>query len=97
MFFLLSAWFCDRLGKDFSASQGPDLDLFLSESQPMEDGAPRVKDLKAFSGAQNYALDGIVADSQSLADINYVTIYCVAFSVDFGFAELKSEADGTGE
>lgn len=74
--------------EEFSTENGPDLYLYLVQSP---DGKPRneadfvsLGRLRATSGNQNYELPA----GTDLSQIQAVTIWCKAFSVNFGYAPL---------
>lgn len=75
--------------EEFSTENGPDLYLYLVRNSG---GSPRgeadfvsLGRLKGTSGNQNYELPA----GTDTASIQSVTVWCRAFSVNFGYAELK--------
>ena len=73
--------------EDFSGRNGPDLFVYLSpEPDGYAKGAIELGRLKATDGSFNYAVPSGVDVSQARS----VVIWCKAFSVQFGAAELRS-------
>jgi hypothetical protein len=71
-------------GADFESVNGPRLEVFLSKSGLPSDGITLGK-LRQVSGAHSYELpSGVAIDTY-----DYVIVYCVAFNVVFGTAQLK--------
>lgn len=69
--------------ESFGATNGPDLFVYLSADRSASDYV-NLGQLKGNVGDQNYA----IPDSVDLAKYGYVLIWCRAFSVPFGSAEL---------
>jgi hypothetical protein len=77
------------LSKDFETPPGPDLFVFLSPTESVEADAVKIAALESFTGAQLYLVpDGVTTESHP-----YVIIYCVPFSVVFGYADLLGLAE----
>jgi hypothetical protein len=71
-------------GDDFESVNGPRLEVFLSKSGLPSDGITLGK-LRQLSGAHSYELPAGVA----IDTYDYVIVYCVAFNVVFGTAQLN--------
>ena len=74
-------------GTDFTASNGPGLFVYLSNSQNSVAGGVEAGKLKRNSGAQNYLI------SMSQAQLNsykYVLIYCKPFGIPFGIGTFTN-------
>ena len=72
--------------EDFSVRNGPDLYVYLSpDPSGYVDGAFELGTLKATDGAFNYEIPPTV----DIAAIRSIVIWCKAFSVEFGSAELS--------
>jgi Electron transfer DM13/Bacterial Ig-like domain (group 2) len=70
-------------GEDFKSSNGPGLAVFLAKNASgalNSQNSLKIADLKATSGAQEYAVPAGV----KLADYDYVAVYCVPFNIRFG-------------
>lgn len=72
--------------ENFKVTNGPDLFVYLATDNSASDFIDIGK-LKANNGNQNYQ----VPDATDLAKYDTVLIWCKAFSVLFGSAELKSQ------
>ena len=82
--------------EDLDTSDGPDLEVWLSDAKVVEgkagwhvfdDGKARsLGQLKGNKGSQNYAIPADV----DLRDFSSVSIWCNRFNVSFGAAELKA-------
>lgn len=72
--------------ENFKVTNGPDLFVYLATDNSASDFIDIGK-LKANNGNQNYQ----VPDGTDLAKYDTVLIWCKAFSVLFGSAELKSQ------
>ncbi|MCU0382112.1 MAG: DM13 domain-containing protein, partial [Chitinophagaceae bacterium] len=70
--------------ENFSASNGPDLKVYLSRDRSASSFIT-LGSLKSVSGNQNYALTGM----PDLAEYPYALIWCQQFGVLFGAANLK--------
>lgn len=69
--------------EDFDSTNGPDLKVYLSNDLEASEYVSLGK-LKGNKGNQNYALEGV-----NYGDYEYVLIWCEAFSVLFGYAEIN--------
>jgi len=69
---------------DFSVTNGPDIRVFLARVPRVEAGDVDLGSVRVTEGAANYAVPAGV-DPQTFA---YVVIWCVPFSVQFGYAAL---------
>lgn len=74
----------ELLFKNFKTDDGPDLDVYLCTTIDATDFV-NAGDLKGIEGDYSYT---IPADTD-LTKYKYVVIWCVDFSVSFGYAELK--------
>ncbi len=72
--------------ENFKVTNGPDLFVYLATDKSASDFID-IGNLKANIGNQNYQ----VPDGTDLAKYNTVLIWCKAFSVLFGSADLKSQ------
>ncbi len=70
---------------DFSVTNGPDIDVFLSKGSRVGAGDVNLGSVKATEGSSNYA----VPAGANPRDFAYVVIWCVPFSVQFGYAALS--------
>ncbi len=70
--------------ENFSVTNGPNLHVYLSDTPDVSSGYLDLGALKATEGSSNYAFPSN-ADPR---DYRYVVIWCVPFSVQFGYAEL---------
>jgi len=77
--------FIVSLDADFSASSGPGLHVYLSDSDATASAGVDLGDLKSRTGAQSYEVPTNI-DANAF---KYVLIYCKPFSVTFGAAEMK--------
>ena len=73
--------------ENFKATNGPDLYVYLSADEGASDFVNLGK-LKASSGNHNY----VIPDDTDLDKYNKVLVWCKAFSVLFGSAELTSSS-----
>lgn len=74
-----------RFGNDFSSSNGPGLEVFLSTTNTVGANSRNLGRLQRTSGAQSYSVPAGV----SLTTYNWVIIHCVPFNVTFGYAQLQ--------
>ena len=74
-----------RFTASFSASNGPGLHVYLSNSNGGVAGGVDLGELKRNSGAQTYA----VPASVTLNSYNYIIIHCQPFNVPFGYGEFQ--------
>lgn len=74
-----------RLGSDFSSSNGPRLEVFLSATNTVGANSLNLGGLQRTSGVQSYNVPAGVA----LTTYNWVIIHCVPFNVTFGHAQLR--------
>ncbi|GAB2584638.1 DM13 domain-containing protein [Kribbella endophytica] len=82
--------------EDLDTSDGPDLEVWLSDAKVVEgkagwhvfdDGKARsLGQLKGNKGSQNY----VIPSEVDLEDFSSVSIWCNRFNVSFGAAELKT-------
>lgn len=70
--------------EDFSVTNGPGLHVYLARGPRVAEGDLDLGSLKASQGASNYPLPGGVNPRA----YDYVVIWCVPFSVQFGYARL---------
>lgn len=73
-----------RFEDDFKVTNGPDLFVYLGKSGKY-DASANLGVLKGNIGSQNYE----IPESIDLAEYDSVWVWCRAFSVGFGVAELK--------
>ncbi|MFD2671472.1 DM13 domain-containing protein [Marinicrinis sediminis] len=74
--------------EDFETTNGPDLFVYLvKEGQSTSEGL-RLGSLKGNIGNQNYEIPGDV----DVSEYAKVVIWCKAFDVDFGYAELVPQS-----
>ena len=73
-----------RFEDDFSVTNGPDLFVYLGKDGRYDPDA-RIESLKGNMGSQNYEIPGSIA----VSNYNEVWVWCRAFSVAFGKAELN--------
>ncbi|NBI30392.1 DM13 domain-containing protein [Chengkuizengella marina] len=71
--------------ENFEATNGPDLYVYLAKSGEETSDGIRLEKLKGNVGDQNYLLPAGV----DLTEYDKVVIWCKAFDVDFGYAELS--------
>ncbi len=72
------------LGSDFISSDGPDVDVYLSQTNTVTGTSLSLGSIISSSGAQQYP----VPSGVQLDDFDWVIIHCVAFNVTFGYARL---------
>lgn len=70
--------------ENFTVTNGPDLNVYLARAPFVGDGDVDLGSLKATHGSSNYLLP----DGVDPTTYDYVVIWCVPFSVQFGYAEL---------
>jgi len=70
---------------DFSLTDGPGLNVYLSDAEFVTQNAIDLGSFISPIGAQNYGIPNGV----SLDDYTHVVVYCVPFSVIFAYAELR--------
>lgn len=70
---------------DFSSSNGPGLEVFLSTTKTVGASSVNLGRLQRTTGAQSYN----VPNSVTLTSHDWVIIHCVPFNVTFGFAQLR--------
>lgn len=80
-----------RFGEDFVSDPGPDLDIYLSADTSADGDTDsfvtdfvNLGDLVSTNGAQEY----VIPDGLDLSAYNTVSVWCVAFGVVFGAADL---------
>ncbi|WP_373231450.1 DM13 domain-containing protein [Cohnella sp.] len=71
--------------EQFDVTNGPDLYVYLTKPGSSAADGVQLAKLKGNIGDQNYELP----EDIDLSEYSTVVIYCKAFSVDFGYAELK--------
>ena len=74
-----------KFGSDFSSSNGPGLEVFLSTANTVGSNSLNLGRLQRTSGAQSYN----VSSGVTLTTYNWVIIHCVPFNVTFGYAQLQ--------
>lgn len=72
---------------DFTASNGPGLFVYLSNSQENVTGGVEVGQLQSNSGAQSYTIS--MSDAQ-LGTYRFVLIYCKPFGIPFGIGTFNN-------
>ena len=70
---------------EFSVTNGPDIHVFLATAARVAPGDLDLGSVKVTEGSSNYAVPAGV-DPRAYA---YVVIWCVPFSVQFGYAQLS--------
>ena len=70
---------------NFSVTNGPDIDVFLAKGPRVALGDVNLGSVKVTEGSSNYGVPAGV-NPQEFA---YVVIWCVPFSVQFGYAALS--------
>jgi len=74
-----------KLGEDFSSSNGPGLEVFLSATNTVGANSISLGRLQKTSGAQSYNVPSAV----TLTTYDWVIIHCVPFNATFGYAQLR--------
>ncbi len=74
-----------RFGSNFSSSNGPGLEVFLSTTNAVGSNSRNLGRLQRTSGEQSYNVPAGV----TLTTYNWVIIHCVPFNVTFGYARLQ--------
>jgi len=74
-----------QFGSNFSTSNGPGLEVFLSTTNAVGANSRNLGRIKSTAGAQSYNVPAGV----SLSTYNWVIIHCVPFNVTFGYAKLE--------
>ncbi len=74
-----------NFGSNFSSSNGPGLEVFLSTTKTVGANSVNLGRLQRTTGAQSYN----VPNSVTLTSHEWVIIHCVPFNVTFGFAQLR--------
>jgi len=74
-----------ELGSNFSASNGPELYVYLSNNSNSISGGFEVSELRKNSGSDLYEID----ESITIDQFNHVIIYCKPFGLAFGSASLN--------
>ena len=73
---------------NFKTDSGPDLNIYLSASIPDADNDfIDLGNIKGLDGNFTYDLP----DNVDYAHYKYVVVWCVAFKVNFGYAELEAQ------
>ncbi len=72
-------------GNDFSSSNGPGLEVFLSTTNTVGANSLNLGRLQRTTGAQSYA----VPSNITLTTYGWVIIHCVPFNLTFGYAQLR--------
>ena len=70
--------------EDFSVTNGPDIHVFLAKGPRVTTGDVDLGSVRVTEGSSNYEIPARVDPR----DFAYVVIWCVPFSVQFGFAAL---------
>lgn len=70
--------------EDFSVTNGPDIHVFLAKGPRVAAGDLDLGSVKATEGSSNYVVPAGVDPTA----FRYVVIWCVPFSVQFGYAAL---------
>jgi hypothetical protein len=74
-----------RFGSNFSSSNGPGLEVFLSTTNTVGANSRNFGRLQRTSGEQTYN----VPTDVTLTTYSWVIIHCVPFNVTFGYAQLQ--------
>ncbi len=74
-----------KLGADFSSSNGPGLEVFLSTTNSVGANSINLGKLQKTTGAQSYS----VPSNVNLASYDWAIIHCVPFNTTFGYAQLR--------
>ncbi len=74
-----------QFGSNFSTSDGPDIDVYLSKTNQVTGTSLSLGNVIATRGQQSYAVPG----APDLDEFSWVIIHCVAFNVTFGYARLQ--------
>ena len=69
---------------DFSATNGPGLYVYLTNSESSTSGGVELGELQSNNGAQTYEVD----DEVQLGTYDYVLVYCKPFGVAFGIGKF---------
>ena len=88
VFILLAA----RFDEAFETTNGPDLYVWLVKDGDVDNGYVDLGRLKGNIGSQNY----VIPEGTDLSEYDTVFIWCKAFSVLFGSAELASGIERGG-
>ena len=75
-----------EFGADFSSSNGPQLEVLLSEGTSVTSSSLNLGTLKNTSGTQTYEVENSEA---TLGTYHWVHIHCIPFDLTFGKAELQ--------
>lgn len=70
--------------EDFSVTNGPDIEFFLSTDATYDEADVRLGDVGATTGNYNVAIPA----GTDIASIQYTIVWCVPFGVLFGRAQL---------
>lgn len=77
--------------EDFIADSGPYVDVYLSNTDFVDENSMLIENLKSYSGAQEYNLPlGI-----EIREYAYVVVHCTEYNVIWGYAAM-SETTGAG-
>lgn len=74
-----------KFGADFSSSNGPGLDVYLSTTNTVGANSISLGRLQRTTGEQSYN----VPSNAMLTTYDWVIIHCVPFNVTFGYAQLR--------
>ncbi|HKI78094.1 MAG TPA: DM13 domain-containing protein [Ignavibacteriaceae bacterium] len=74
-----------EFASNFASSGGPDVRVYLSNTQSITGNSIEVGSLISTSGAQSYELPASV----NLNSYDYVLIHCVPFNITFGWAKFN--------
>lgn len=70
---------------NFSVTNGPDIDVFLAKAPRVAPGDVNLGSVKVTEGSSNYE----VPVGVNPREFSYVVIWCVPFSVQFGYTALS--------
>lgn len=76
-----------KIANNFSTQEGPDLDVYLSKKQTVDEGESiRVEPLFVIEGSQRYVLN----EDIKISDYKFIVIHCTKWNHWYGSAELKA-------
>lgn len=73
--------------ENFNMTAGPNVDLFLSKTNTYNAQVIKIKDLT--TGFSNSSFNTDVDDTIDFSQYHYVILWCVDYSVQFGYADLN--------
>lgn len=76
-----------KLSSDFKSDAGPDLDLYLGNSNEVNSSSLKLEALASLTGEQVYTLPANI----SLDDYSYVTVHCTQYNHYYGAAFLETK------